>query len=96
MSEITITEIEHVAQLARLKLTSVEKQKMPQELGEIIHYVDELNQIDMAGAELVLQTSGLTNIARVDLVTNKNNREKMLQNVPEQKNGFIKTMKVFE
>lgn len=92
---ISKEEIEHVAQLARLELTDGEKEKFTQEIGEILNFVEELNLADTSEVETVSQISGLANIARADEITNENNRDKMLQNAPEQKDGFIKVKKVF-
>ena len=92
---ISKEDIEHVAKLARLELNDKEKEKFTQELGAILNYVAELNQTDTSNVAEVGQISGLANIARADEVTNKNNREKMLANAAEQKDGFIKVKKVF-
>lgn len=96
MAEISYADVEHVAQLARLELNDTEKQKYTQELGEILNYVDALNQTSTSKVEVGGQIAGLSDIARTDEITNKENRDKMLANAPEQKDGFIKVKKVFE
>lgn len=96
MSKISKDEIEHLAQLARLILKDEEKEKLTQEIGEILSYAEELNQAETQEIELISQISGLSNIARPDEVTNENKRDKMIQNAPEQKEGFIKVKKIFE
>lgn len=92
---ISKVDVEHVAQLARLELTDSEKEKFTQEIGEILNFVDQLNLNSTSKVESVAQISGLANIARADEITNQENRDKMLQNAPEQKDGFIKVKKVF-
>lgn len=96
MAQISQADVEHTTQLARLELTDEEKSKFTQELGAILDYVGELKTADTSEVASVGQISGLANIARADEITNKNNREKMLENAPEQKDGFIKVKKVFE
>lgn len=96
MAQITKTDVEHVATLARLELTETEKDKFTPEIGAVLNYVEELNLTATSEVAVVSQISGLSNIARPDEITNENNREKLLSNAPEQENGFIKVKKVFE
>lgn len=97
MSNISKTDVEQVAKLARLELTAAvnqeEKEKYSKELGEILDYVNELNEISSAKVE---SRTEISNIARTDEVTNYNDRENLLSNAPNQEKGFIKVKKVFE
>ncbi|MEI6040599.1 MAG: Asp-tRNA(Asn)/Glu-tRNA(Gln) amidotransferase subunit GatC [Candidatus Berkelbacteria bacterium] len=96
MSNISNADVEHVARLARLKLTDEEKNKFTHELGEVLNYIDEINETDTAQIEAVSQISGLSSITRSDDVTNSSNREKLLINAPAQHDGAIKVKQVFE
>lgn len=96
MSKITQEDIDHVAQLSRLELTTEEKLKFSKELEAILNYIDELNSANTEDIEPISQISGLSNIARIDKIANKNDRAKMLENAPEQQDGFIKVKQVFE
>ena len=96
ISSMSDFDIEHVARLARLKLNETEKQKFTQEIGEILNYVDQLEKTDTSGVTSVTQISGLENVVREDKIANDNNREKLLANAPEQKDGYIVVKKVFE
>lgn len=93
---ISKQDVEHVANLARIKLTEAEKSKYTQELSRILAYVDELNEVDTTGIEPISQISHLKNIARPDEITNLQDRENLLQNALAQEKGFIKVKKVFE
>lgn len=93
---ISKQDIEHTAKLARIEIDESDIDKFTQEIGEILNYVDDLNQTDTSNVAVVSQISDLANIARTDEITNENCREKMLENAPEQKDGFIKVKKVFE
>lgn len=96
MSNITKEDIEHVAVLARLKLTDTETEKYTKEIGEVLNYVEELNQAPVMKKTEVKGDKRLVNVVRVDKITNQNNRENMLFNAPEEKNGYIKVKKVFD
>ncbi len=43
---VTIKDVEYVASLARLEFTDKEKEKLTQELNEILKYVEQLNELD--------------------------------------------------
>lgn len=97
MSNISKIDVEHVATLARLKLTSEETDKFTSEIGEILGYAEELSKADTSKILGINRTgSALSNIARLDRITNANDRENLLSNAPAEKNGFIKVKKIFE
>jgi aspartyl-tRNA(Asn)/glutamyl-tRNA(Gln) amidotransferase subunit C len=89
-------EIDHVAELARIELTDTEKEKFTTEVDSILNYINELQTADTAGITKVIQTSGLADIARSDVVVNTNDRNNLLRNAPQQESGFYKVKKVFE
>jgi aspartyl-tRNA(Asn)/glutamyl-tRNA(Gln) amidotransferase subunit C len=43
---LTLSEVEHIAELARLELTDEEKQRFRQQLSEILEYAARLQSID--------------------------------------------------
>jgi aspartyl-tRNA(Asn)/glutamyl-tRNA(Gln) amidotransferase subunit C len=46
---LTLEEVEHIAQLARLELTAEEKERYRQQLSAILEYAVRLQQLDTAG-----------------------------------------------
>jgi len=96
MAQIQPIDLTHIARLSRLKLSEDEEKKFTQEIGDILNYVDELNQTDTLKVLAVSQISGLVNVVRPDAVANGEDRENLLQNAPEQKDGAIKVKQVFE
>ncbi len=46
---ITRQDVLHVARLARLELSEAEIERMIQDLGKILEYMVELNQVDTSG-----------------------------------------------
>jgi aspartyl-tRNA(Asn)/glutamyl-tRNA(Gln) amidotransferase subunit C len=93
---ITKKDVDHVAELARLKLTDAETEEFTQELSGILGYIDEMDKAETGNMEIVSQITGLTNVTRADEVKNESNRENLLANAPAQKNGAILVKKVFE
>lgn len=47
--KLTLQEVEHIAQLARLELTSEEKERYQQQLSAILDYAARLLQLDTTG-----------------------------------------------
>jgi aspartyl-tRNA(Asn)/glutamyl-tRNA(Gln) amidotransferase subunit C len=46
---LTLQEVEHIAQLARLELTPAEKERYQQQLSAILDYAARLQQLDTTG-----------------------------------------------
>ena len=63
-------EVEHVAKLARLKLSEAEVEMYSQELGSILSFVQTLNELDTKEVEETAQLSGLVDVFRDDKVLN--------------------------
>lgn len=94
--KITEETIEHVANLARLKLTEAEKEKLTSQMAEIISYVDKLNELDTSGVEPTAHVIPIRNVFREDVVTESYDREKILSNASAQEDGCFKVPKVME
>jgi aspartyl-tRNA(Asn)/glutamyl-tRNA(Gln) amidotransferase subunit C len=87
---LTPEEVKKVATLARIELTDAEVEKFQKELSTILDYVEELKQVNTDGIEEVSQVTGLANVQRMDEVIPRADREDILSQAPETKNGFYK------
>jgi aspartyl-tRNA(Asn)/glutamyl-tRNA(Gln) amidotransferase subunit C len=67
-TQFTKEQIEHIAKLARLKLTPQEMEKMPGQLTSILEWMNVLNEVDTSTVEPTAQVTGLTNALRDDTV----------------------------
>ena len=79
--------IEYVGILAKLELSSEEKEQAKKDMGRMLDYIDKLNELDTAGVEPMSHVFPVNNVFREDVVTNGDDRENMLKNAPEQKDG---------
>ena len=52
---ITIKDVEHVAKLARLELTDEEKELYTKQLGDVLQYVNQMNEVDTSNIEPMTQ-----------------------------------------
>jgi len=96
MPKIDISDVEKMAQLSRLELTDAEKEKFAGQFSDILGYVEELSEIDDKSIEPIDQITRCSNVSRSDKITNKCDRSKMLENVPEQQDGFIKVKSILK
>jgi aspartyl-tRNA(Asn)/glutamyl-tRNA(Gln) amidotransferase subunit C len=91
--------IEHIAELSRLELSEEEIQKKIQELGDILNYVDVLQEVDTSEAETADGgTRDLENKWREDEVFDfgEESAEKMIEMAPQKENGQIKVKKIMK
>ena len=96
---LTKQEVEKIAALARIRLTDEEKEKLSQELGDILKYADKLNEINTKGVEPTAQVSGLENVFRKDdpsfSKASEGTTEKFLEQAPSRKDTYVKVKAVF-
>ena len=96
---ITKKDIEYIAVLARIKLTTAEKEKMATDLGTILGYIEKLNKVDTEGIEPMAQVTGLENVFRTDLLSEalaeEGGADKLVSQFPHKKDNFLKVKEVF-
>ena len=91
---ITLEKVEHVAKLARLELLEEEKVKFSKQLGSILKYMEQMNEIDTTGIEPMSHPIHLVNVMREDVVKYDATKAELLANAPEQEDGFFKVPKI--
>ena len=94
--KISKEEVQHVATLARLDLDEAAMDKFAGQIGEILDYVDTLNQVDTKGVAPTSHAISLTNAFRDDEVGKPLPRENALANAPDQEDGAFVVPKVIE
>lgn len=87
-------DVEHVAELARIELTEEEKEKFTKQLGDIVEYVDQLNELDTKNIDPMAHPCPITNVMRADRICYDNTREELLENAPEEEDSFFKVPKI--
>ncbi len=94
--KITIKDVEHVARLARLELSVVEKERMRRELDGILSYIDKLRRLDTTGVEPTSHAVPLTNVMRDDVERPSLPQEDMLANAPDRHGDLFRVPKIIE
>lgn len=75
--------IEYVGILAKLELSEEEKERAKKDMGEMLDYIDKLNELDTNGVEPMSHVFPVNNVFREDVVENGDDSENMLKNAPE-------------
>jgi aspartyl-tRNA(Asn)/glutamyl-tRNA(Gln) amidotransferase subunit C len=79
---IARTEVEKVARLARLQLSDDELDRMTDQLGEILGYIELLSELDTSSVEPMAHALDVANVFRDDVVQSSLPREAALANAP--------------
>ena len=87
-------DIEKVAELAKLQLTSEQKEKFGKQLDEILKYMEKLKEINTENVEPLRHVLEIATPFREDVALPSLDRGKALMNAPAQEEGFFKTPKV--
>ncbi|MBI1803107.1 MAG: Asp-tRNA(Asn)/Glu-tRNA(Gln) amidotransferase subunit GatC [Ignavibacteriae bacterium] len=91
---VTISDVEHVAKLARLEFTDAEKKKLTHQLNDILSYVEKLNELDTSNVEPLSQVIEGENVFRDDRARPSLPRDDVLMNAPDRTDEFFKVPKV--
>lgn len=95
MTQISRTDVLHLAQLSSLKLTDAEIDGLQIDISNILGYVEQLGKLNTVGVEPTYQVTGLSNVWRPDAVINYGiSREDLLKLAPESADNSVKVPKV--
>ena len=89
-NHITKEQVEHIAWLARIKLTEEEKEKLLPMCNEILAYFRKIDEVDTSGIEYTSHGVQIKNVMRDDIVTPSLTLEESLKNAPKKDKTYIK------
>jgi aspartyl-tRNA(Asn)/glutamyl-tRNA(Gln) amidotransferase subunit C len=89
-------DIDHVARLARLFLTPEEKAQFSQQLGDVLHHIEELGKVDVTGVEPTAHAFPIHNVWQDDLPQLGLPVDLALKNAPARRDNMIVVPKVVE
>jgi aspartyl-tRNA(Asn)/glutamyl-tRNA(Gln) amidotransferase subunit C len=93
---ITREDVEHVAELARLELTAAEKEQFIVQLNSILTYIEKLSELNTDGVEPTSHVLPMSNVFRDDEVRPSLDRDRVLQNAPQESHFFFKVPRIIE
>ena len=88
--------IAEIEELSKIRLSEDEKSKVKAELGEILAYIDVLNELDTDGVEAVSHTVGVYENMRDDVVQPSLSSDEITANAPGREGSFFSVPKAFE
>lgn len=94
--KISVEEVRHVANLARLSFDGEAEEKLGRELADIIAFADKLGDLDTDGVEPSAHAVSVQNVFREDVVQPSFDRDKLLENAPSAQDGCYLVPKVVE
>jgi aspartyl-tRNA(Asn)/glutamyl-tRNA(Gln) amidotransferase subunit C len=87
-------EVRHIADLARLDFSEEGEEKMADELGDILDYVDKLNELDTSGVPPMSHVLDVTDVSRPDDVESRIDRDQALESAPDTDGTYFRVPKV--
>ena len=88
--------VRHIAKLARIAVTDAEVEALAPELSNILGWIEQLQEVDVAG--VAPMTAVIPNQLRLreDVVTDGDRRDEVLADAPVAEHGFFAVPKVIE
>lgn len=93
---LTVAEVEHIAELARLALTDEEKLLYREQLSAILDYAALLQKIDTSAIPPTATVLPLRNVMRDDVVAPSMPVEDVLANAPDAENDCFRVTAILE
>ena len=81
---LTRVQVQHIAELAKLKLSDDEIAKMTEQLSAILDYAARLNELNTDAISPTASVVPLSNVMREDAVEPSMPREDVLANAPDK------------
>lgn len=93
---LTLEEVEHIAELAKLELTDEEKARFREQLSKILDYAEALRQLDTSAIPPTATVLPLRTVLRDDTPRPSLPRDELLANAAETEAGCFKVPAVLE
>jgi len=88
--------VRNIANLARIEVRDEELDHLAGELSNILHFVEQLAEVNTDGIQPMTAVAALTLPMRADSVTDGGYPDQVLANAPEAEEGFFTVPKVVE
>ncbi|MFN8575760.1 MAG: Asp-tRNA(Asn)/Glu-tRNA(Gln) amidotransferase subunit GatC [Candidatus Sericytochromatia bacterium] len=91
---ISKEEVLKIAKLSKLSLNNDEVEKFSHQIGDILNYVEQLNELDTTGIEPTARVIPSHNVFREDIVEKVLDIDKAFLNAPQSENNMFKVPKI--
>jgi aspartyl-tRNA(Asn)/glutamyl-tRNA(Gln) amidotransferase subunit C len=93
---VDLPTVKRVARLSRIAVTDEDAQRMAGELNAILGFVEQLNEVDVAGVEPMTSVTPMAMKKRQDAVTDGAKAADIMANAPASEENFFLVPKVVE
>lgn len=93
---VDVGTVKRIARLARIAVSEEEAQALQSELSAILAWVEQLEEVDVAGVPAMTSVVEMKMKKRQDEVTEGNRTADILSNAPETEDGYFVVPKVVE
>ena len=94
--KLTLAQVEHIAELARLALSDDEKARYQEQLSAILDYAERLQAIDTSTIPPTATVLPLRNVMRADEPRDSMSREDVLANAPQTEADCFRVQAVLD
>jgi aspartyl-tRNA(Asn)/glutamyl-tRNA(Gln) amidotransferase subunit C len=94
--KISVSDVEHIAALARMKLTDEEKNTYRLQLSDMLNYIEKLGELDTANIDPTSHVVPLSNVFRDDVLKESLITEEALRNAPQVAESLYKVPRIIE
>ena len=88
--------VEQIANLARLSISSEEKELLGTQLSRILGHIEKLGELQTDGVEPTSHVIDLANVAREDDLRESLSADQALSNAPDRSGDFYRVPKIIE
>jgi len=88
--------VRRIAHLARIKVAEEDVPRLEGELNSILHWIEQLNEVDVTGVEPLTSVVAMTMKKRQDVVTDGHYPKDVTTNAPVAEDEFFMVPKVVE
>ncbi|HSN74540.1 MAG TPA: Asp-tRNA(Asn)/Glu-tRNA(Gln) amidotransferase subunit GatC [Anaerolineae bacterium] len=93
--QLSTTDVEHIAELAKLALTAEEIEQYQRQLSDILAHFETLQQVDTSSVPPTATVLPLRTVMRPDQARPGLSTDDALANAPDQANGYYRVRAVF-
>ena len=94
--KLTLEEVEHIAELARLRLSEDEKNRFGEQLSDILEFAARLQAVDTSGISPTSSVLPARSLLRTDIPRPGLNLEDTLRNAPDTENNQFRVPPILE
>jgi len=93
---LELAAVRRIAKLARIRLEDDELARLQGELNGILHWIEQLSEVDVEGVAPLTGGAQIALRVREDAVTDGGQPERVLANAPDRAGAFFAVPKVVE